>query len=276
MEAGSKGEATVKRYFGILLLLALVLSACTVRFDIGVEINEDESGTFAMFIGFDEDLRELAEQGGGEDLNMIEGVEDVPEGWTSEEVSEDGFEGVRISTEFESIADLESSLAELGDGADAGMSGDFLSDFGLVHEGDEFRFQVDVTDLDEQLTGAMGDDGGDDLLGGMDMSSLFEDLFEIRFRLTLPGDIKSHNADSIDGNTLTWNVSITDEGASYEAVSTVGGGSSALLYGGIAAAALVVGGVGVVAMRRRKEEAAAAAVDAAPVTTEAQPFDTIE
>ena len=34
----------------------LVLSACTIRLDIGVDVNEDESGTFALFMGFDEEF----------------------------------------------------------------------------------------------------------------------------------------------------------------------------------------------------------------------------
>lgn len=258
------------------MLLTLALSACTIRLDLGVTVNEDETGSFAMFMGFDEEFQQLAEQGGGEDLNFTEGLEDVSEGWTSEEATEDGFEGIRISTDFDSIADLESKLSELGEGADAGVSGDFLSGFGLVHDGDEFRFSVDVTGLDDELAGAMGEGSDDDLLGGMDPTTLFEDLFEIRFRLTLPGEVKSHNADSIDGNTLTWNVSFSDEGGSYEAVSDVGGGSSVLLFAGIAAAGLVVIGVGATAMRRRKDTTAEAAVNAAPVTTDPQPFDPID
>ena len=78
---------------------------------------------------------------------------------------------------------------------------------------------------------------GLETLSGMDMSSLLGDLFEIRFNLTLPGSIGANNATSVNGNTLTWEVDLTDEGGSFEAVSTVGGGSSAMLLGGAAVAA---------------------------------------
>ena len=91
------------------------------------------------------------------------------------------------------------------------------------------------------------------------------DLFEIRFNLTLPGTIGANNATSVNGNTLTWEVDLTDEGGTFEAVSTVGGGSSAMMIGGAAVAAVAVAGIGMVAMRRRKANEATAAIEAAPV-----------
>ena len=265
----------MKRFIPIFMILGLALSACTIRFDVDMVINEDESGTFALFIGFDEEFQQLIEQGGGEGLDITEGIQDVPEDWDVEEVVEDGFEGVRISTGFDSLEELEARLGDLGETGDTGVGTDFLSDFGLTHEGDEFRFQVDVSGLDEGLSDAVGETGGDDLLSGIDPTSLFEDLFEIRFKLTLPGTIGANNADSVNGNTLTWNVDVADEGGTYEAVSTVGGGSSALLLGGAAIAAVVVAGVGVTAVRRRKNQAAVAAVSGSPETFEAPPVDPV-
>ena len=106
-DTSTPGVTTVKRYVPLFLLLTLVLSACTIRFDIGVEVNEDESGTFSLFIGLDEELRQLAEQSGGDDLDITQGLEDVPEGWTVEEVTEDGFEGVRVTADFASFEDLD-------------------------------------------------------------------------------------------------------------------------------------------------------------------------
>ena len=266
----------MKRYIPLLMILGLALSACTIRFDLDVAINEDESGTFAVFIGFDEEFQQLMEQGGADGLDLTEGLEDVPEGWTAEEVTEDGFEGMRITTDFSDLEELEQRLGELGDAGDAGVGTDFLTDFVLTHEGDEFRFKVDVSGLDEGLTDAVGDTGGEDLLAGFDPESLFEDLFQIRFKLALPGSIGANNADEIDGNTLIWNVDVTDEGRTFEAVSTVGGGSSALLIGAGAVAAAVVAGVGVTAVRRRRKESAVAAVSSAPTSLDAPPVDPID
>lgn len=266
----------MKRYLPLFVLLTLALSACTIRFDVGVDVNLDESGTFTLFIGFDEEFQQLAEESGGEDLNITEGLEDVPEGWTVDEVNEDGFEGVRVSADFESFEDLSRRIDEIGATADTGIGTDFLSDFGLTREGDEFRFKVDVTGLDEELAGALGDTGGEDLFSGFDPSTIFEDLFQIRFKLTLPGEIGANNADEIDGNTLLWNVGISDEGGTYEAVSNVSSTNSAILLGALAVAGVaVLGGVGAV-MKRRKDKAAVDAVNSAPVSLDAPPIDPVD
>lgn len=253
----------MKRYVPLFAVLVLLLSACTIRFDVGIDVNADESGTFALFIGFDEQFQQLMEEGGGEGFDMTEGLADAPEGWKAEEVIEDGFEGVRISTEFNDFDELNQKLAELNQEQGGGAGTDFLSDFSLTRDGDTFRFQADVSGIDEQLTGAVGESGGDDLMSGLDPATLFEDLFEIRFRLTLPGTIESHNADSINGSTLIWNVDIADEGTTYEAVSTTKAGAISLILIGAIVAIVIVAGLGVAAMQRRKKQNAIDAVDAA-------------
>lgn len=265
----------MKRYVPLFLLLTLALSACTIRFDIGVDVNEDESGTFVLFMGFDEEFRQLMEQSGGEDLDFTQDLSEVPDDWTVEEVTEDGFEGVRISSEFSDFEDLERRIEELDSTTDTGISTDFLSDFGLTHEGDEFRFRVDVSGLGDDLAGSLGSEGGD-LVEGMDPSALIEDLFQIRFKLTLPGEIGENNADEVDGNTLLWNVGLSDDGGTYEAVSSTGGGSSALILGAVAVAAVVGVGVGVTAAKRRKDQSAASAVNSAPISLDAPPVDPVE
>ncbi|MCP3994534.1 MAG: hypothetical protein GY722_05640 [bacterium] len=253
----------MKRYVPLFAVLVLVLSACTIRIDLVVNVNEDESGTFDLFVGFDEDLRQLMEQGGGGDLDITEQFSDAPDNWTVEEVSEGGFEGVRISTDFESFDDLEVKLAELSDDGGGGLGSDMLSDFELTHEEDEYRFRADVSGVDEGLTEAVGDSGGD-MLSGFD-ASLMEDLFEIRFRLTLPGTIGDNNADGVNGNTLTWNLDVGADGDELYASSTAGGGSSMMLIGGAAVAAVALVGVGVAASRRRKTNAAVDAVTNSPI-----------
>jgi hypothetical protein len=266
----------VKRHFLLLTVLVLALSACTIRMDVGLTVNEDESGTFALFLGFDEEFQQLLEQGGGEGFDMTEGLTDVPEGWNVEDAVEEGFEGVRITTEYRDFEELDQKLGELGEGQDAGVGTEFLGDFGLTREGDEFRFEVDVSGVDEQLSGAVGDSGGEDLLSGMDPATLFEDLFEIRFRLTLPGEIQSHNADTVVGNTLTWNVGFDEEDSTYRAVSSTAASSSSLLLIGGAAAVVVVAGAGIVAMRNRRKDEAVDAVRAAPTSLDGPQVDPVD
>lgn len=255
-----------------LLALGLLLSACTIRLDAAVTINEDNSGQFSVFVGLDKEFRQLAEQNGGSDLSFTDSLKDVPPGWEVADVTDGDFQGVRISTDFKSLADLESKVQQLRDSGDAAASPSFLTDFGLTREGDEFRFSVDLQGIGQGLTEGLGGGGGEDLLQGMDPTELFSNLFQIRFLLTLPGKIGENNADEVNGNTLIWNIDLTDEGKTLNAVSSTGGSSRSVLYliGGIAL--LVVLGAAVIATRRRREEASVNAVLSQPAPADAAPL----
>ena len=112
-------ETTVRRLTVPMMLIALLMSACQIRTDIAIEINADESGTIAFELGFDEELRQLAESEGGEfSLDGFDGLsEDVPAGWTVGDFDDGEFAGTRISTRFSSLDDLRTQLAALDSGS---------------------------------------------------------------------------------------------------------------------------------------------------------------
>ena len=262
----------MKRLVPLLLLLALGLSACTIRFDIEVAVDDDESGTFALFMGFDEEFREFAEQS-GEGFDFTQELGDVPAGWSVDDVTEDGFEGVRISVDFDSLDDLERRLAELDESGTDDAGADLFTNFTLVRSGDVFRFTADLSQVSEDLTGDLDEGGTDDMFSGMDPATFFENLFDIGFRLTLPGEIGPNNAHVVDGNTLTWNVGL-DDGESYVAESTLGGGTSPILLMLVIVGILAAGGAVLVIARRREEEPVAMqSADLPPLVRDALPPD---
>ena len=239
-----------------MLLLALLLSSCTVRFDSRVEVNPDESGTYALEISLDEEFREIAtESGGTSEFDLTEGLEDIPSGWEVTEFTEGEFEGFRVAVDFSDFADLDRRLAELTATADADSPAPvFLETSGLTRNGDQFVFSSPITGLQDELAG-LGEDSGDLSFEGFDPTTLFGELFQIRFIVTLPGEIGSNNADSVDGNTLIWDVALNDEGRNLEAVSDIGSGGSlptGLILGLLVLAAGVVGFVVFRASRRRR------------------------
>jgi hypothetical protein len=244
-----------------LLLLAVALSSCTVRFDSRVEVDADESGTFALEISLDEEFREFAaDSGGAADFDFTEGLEDVPAAWAVTEFTDGEFEGFRVAVDFADFADLDRRLAELSATADADSPAPlFLETSGLTRDGDQFVFSSPITGLQDGLTG-LGDDSGDFSFEGFDPATLFGQLFQIRFIVTLPGEIGSNNADSVDGNTLIWDIGFDDEGRNLEAVSDIGGGGrlpTGLILGLLVLAAGIVGSVVFRASRRgRRQEPA--------------------
>ncbi len=240
-----------------LLLLALIATACKIRVDTNVVINEDESGTFALEISLDEELRALAEE--DPSFGEITVTEDVPEGWVLEDFVDGEFEGVRASTTFEDFEGFERRLTEYAEtaGAEDNVAPDFLSQLELARDGDVFSFRADLSGLEAGLGAAVG--GEDDL--GIDPSAFLGELFEIRLILTMPGTIVSSNADATAGSTLTWNISIVDDGRVLEAQSDVGGSGGGPIIGLIVLLAVIAAVVFIMVQRRsqqRTEELAAA------------------
>jgi len=248
----------VKRIVSLLALLVL-LTGCTIRMDSKLVLNEDESGTFAIEMSADEELRQLAESEGGEPIDFTEGLEDVPAGWTVEEFTDGEFQGIRVERAFASIQELEDELSGLVASGNTSATG-LMTDIGLTHEGDEFRFNADLAGIAEGLGEVAGGDLGEGM-EGFDAATLFDSLFEIRLIVTLPGSIGENNADKVDGNTLTWLVTLDDEGKVIEAVSTVGGGGNAIVIALAVLAGLVLIGLGAAYLQSRKRKKAEEVVE---------------
>jgi hypothetical protein len=241
-----------------LLVIVMMVSACKIRFDVGATVNADESGTLSIVVAMDEELRQLSE--GDADLTL--GEEDVPAGWVVEEYVDGVFEGVRVSTTFSSLEELREQVAEIAEGtADSDEAlPEFISQIELTREGDVFTFMADLSGLEDGLGSAVGG-GGDSF--GIDPSAFLADLFEIRIVITLPGEIVSHNADVVAENTLTWNLSILDDGRVLEAESDAGTGSPGMVIA-LIVLVIVIAAVGYMVMMKRKEgeSTAAASEDA--------------
>ena len=229
----------------LLLLLALVSSACKMRFDTALTVNADESGTFAIEMSFDEEFRALSEEGGGDGLgDLTTGFEDAPAGWGIEEFADGEFEGVRIYADFTDLDDLQSKLGQLAaaEGGDAPAGNDLFGEITLTRDGDSFQFRTAPVDFGDDLSGDSG-------LEGLDPSMFFDEIFEIRLKVALPGTPGEHNADVVEGNTFIWNIGFDDQGRTFEAASTGGGGGINIAV--VAVAAIVAAVVALVIVNRR-------------------------
>ena len=206
----------MRRLLWLVAVVAVALSACTIRFEYGITVEEDESGTVAIFIGFDEEMMTLLTDVGDSEGSFLGEFNNVPDGWTVDEVSLDGFEGFMASADFVSFDEFEVKMADMAEGEGGSAGADFFSNTELTRDGDMFLFRSEVSDGFAQNLGESVDDGS---LAGIDMSML-EDLFEVRFALGLPGEIIHNNADVVDGETLHWEINpATDTGRILRATS---------------------------------------------------------
>ena len=147
---------------------------------------------------------------------MAIGEEIVPSGWTAELVSDEGYEGIRASTDFGSLDGLEQRLGELAEGtgtADTPLLA-FLADISPTREEDIFRFHLLIPAEVEEMIG----EGLQESPIPIDLAVL-DEVFDIRLSLVLPGDLLSSNADVVAGQTLVWEISLTDSGRVLQAES---------------------------------------------------------
>ena len=223
-----------------LLLLSMVgvllLTACELRILADLVIEADESGTFAVELSMDDALASLAGAEFGDELPIGEDM--IPGGWSTAAVSEDGYEGIRATATFESLAGLQEVLSGLlateDQPTDLGLL-DFLAAGVPTREGDAFRFSLTIPAGVEGLLG----EGLAESPIPVDLAML-DQVLDIRISVMLPGEIVSHNADLQTGNLLVWNLSITDPGRTLEAESRLQSSAGALVWVAVAAALIVL------------------------------------
>lgn len=197
-----------------LVAATLLLSGC-IRAEISIKVNEDGSGEVSVLAAFDQEaFEDLAEDFGDGATTEVPSFSDLdesnlPPGARVEEYDEDGFTGARVTIPFGAGDDIARTVSEIladsgGDGLVGGNDSTF-EDFSLRREGEGWRLDAIAAPLNDAA------DGEDALgLGGPIFDLLFEDAsFEIK--VELPGDVIEHNADRIEGDTLVWELSFTDD-----------------------------------------------------------------
>ena len=247
----------------LLLVATLVLAACEFRIHADLVIEDDETGTLSVELSMDEELAALAGSGFGGVVAIGEDM--VPSGWAAELVSEGGYEGIRSSTGFESLDDLRGRLEDLVD--EAGTAGTplpaFLSDISPTRDGDTFIFRLVIPEAVEDLIGA----GLEESPIPVDLATL-DTVFDIRLTMVLPGELVTNNADVVTGETLIWNVSLTDAGRVLEAESELPGPDRTRFIAWAAIAlALVIAAYIVVKLRKRRRAAVRDRAQGPPVSS---------
>jgi len=189
----------------IPLFFALIFSACTIQ--INTQILEDGSGITASEIGFTD-----------EEISMMSELGETPESFCASMEEDSNFpQGVapRIETRSDGtwciVTEPFGSLSELQTFYGAGEG---ITINRLEFAGDTFYYDLSVDMTAEETAQFEG--------AGVD--------FDFNWSVTMPGTIQSHNADRVDGATLTWDLT-PGVIRTIQAQSTIGG-SAPLDFGG--------------------------------------------
>ncbi len=187
------------------IAMVAVVTGC-FRVDTTIEISEDGTADLALTFLVDVDtVNEFATELGGEEAadqlsgltgedlvrELLEGddpcelnLPDTLNEPTVSEVEDGAFRGVRCT-----ITDV--PLAELNDDEDPETS------FNITQDAQGTRVEITLGEVDELFAGA--DEG---LPPGFDMA--MDQLLDVRFVVSAPGELVEHNATSTDGSQATW------------------------------------------------------------------------
>ncbi|KHE69501.1 DUF3153 domain-containing protein [Halobacillus sp. BBL2006] len=177
----------------VTILFIVLLSGC-VQGNYELKINKDKSGESTVTLGLEEDA---VKRFGGQGQRLIDGLTEELEsqGYKVESYTEDGYLQFEAKRTFEDVQEKDSFLtsggmAELGLGAVISDSLNVTTEEGLFF--DTYKVEADI---DLRNPG---------ILGGMQQFA--SNQMDLTFTLDLPISPKAHNADTVDGNELTWKI----------------------------------------------------------------------
>lgn len=225
------------------------LSACQLRIAVDVAVEESGAGAFELQVAADEELAELLADAGADPLADLDALRAVVPDWTV--TLDEGAElAVTFATTFEEPADLAERTDRLHDALDD-IDGRLFDDLALVLEDDRLRFTGALGVVPPEVPGATGAGVEFDV---DDLRRLLEERGDefVRYdlRVTLPRPAVEHDADEVEGRSLTWNLPV-GELRRVEAVASVGSDRTWWIAGGVAALAAVVSASVIVSLRLR-------------------------
>jgi hypothetical protein len=243
----------MRKYTLIFIVLTLVLAACRIESNIGLDIAEDGSAKLTIEVGFDDEfLALLGSQGGGFTEDDLLG--DLISG-TDGEFTERREGDMNYFATTTDIADLSTWD---GDVDTAGFS----------------NFSYSFDDEGARLSASLVPDDSSGLGGdlGFDPSAITDDFISANLVVTMPGTVTSHNADEVRNGALVWNIGLTGT-TEVSAESTFGGSDFpwlVILLIVVLIAALVGAIVALIVSRKSNERQLAAihAAKAAQLTSE--------
>ena len=105
-----------------LIIMTFLLSACMIKWEMKLTVNEDLSGAYSLTTGIDEELQIFALEMVESSLGGLENVlNSVPEGYGKSFYSDEIYDGITIRNSFSNIDEFNSQLLELRSNPDTAL-----------------------------------------------------------------------------------------------------------------------------------------------------------
>ena len=105
-----------------LIIMSFLLSACMIKWDMKLIVNEDLSGSYSLTAGIDEELQIFALEMVQSSLGGLDSVlEAAPEGYGKSFYSDEIYDGITIRNSFNNIDEFNNQILELKSNPDTAL-----------------------------------------------------------------------------------------------------------------------------------------------------------
>mgnify|MGYP001382067703 FL=1 len=188
-----------------LLIMFFVFSACEVKWNMDIEFNEDYSGNYKISILLDQNAQSYALETG--QASAIGGLDtilaDLPEGYGSSIYQENDFLGILIRNEFENTTELQEQLQILNNNENTSLLLLPIKEINFAESDRSFS----VSGIFEEIF--VSDEVSEEA---------YENLFDGKLTLIVPGDIVEPQLENIVENTIIFEIEGTSE-KTFELIS---------------------------------------------------------
>mgnify|MGYP001288741083 FL=1 len=188
-----------------LLIMFFVFTACEVKWNMDIEFNEDYSGNYKISILLDQNAQSYAlETGQASAIGGLDAIlADLPEGYGSSIYQENDFLGILIRNEFENTTELQEQLQILNNNENTSL---------LLLPVKEINFAE--SDRSFSVSGIF-----EEIFVSDEVSEVaYENLFDGKLTLIVPGDIVEPQLENIVENTIIFEIEGTSE-KTFELIS---------------------------------------------------------
>ena len=188
-----------------LLIMFFVFTACEVKWNMDIEFNEDYSGNYKISILLDQNAQSYAlETGQASAIGGLDAIlADLPEGYGSSIYQENDFLGILIRNEFENTTELQEQLQILNNNENTSLLLLPIKEINFTESDRSFS----VSGIFEEIF--VSDEVSEEA---------YENLFDGKLTLIVPGDIVEPQLENIVENTIIFEIEGTSE-KTFELIS---------------------------------------------------------
>lgn len=189
----------------VMVLIATIVMAGCMQMVVDINIHEDMSADISTRVGIATEYYDMV--GGDEAFGEMDNME--ADGFKSQPYEADGFKGIEISGSVSDITKPNEALST--------VSSDTFITVEEKNGKTYVTMDLPMSDLNESFEGGTG--------GSLEEFAQYGNP-DMRIVVTFPYDVTEHNASSVSGKTLTWNLLEVKDGSLHAVVEVPKKGGS--------------------------------------------------